>query len=106
MRKLINPLTNRENISDSERFSYLTDDLDHCLYCGAPRTDLHEVFYGTANRQKSKDWGMVVPLCREHHELVHRNKKIRQGLQKWAQLRFETKFSHKMFVNVFKKNYL
>lgn len=102
----VNPLTGKKNIKDSERFSYLTKDLDHCIFCGKPRDDLHEVFPGTAGRQTSKDWGMVVPVCRYHHERLHKDAKMRKGLQRWAQLRFETLFSHKRFMSVFHRNYI
>lgn len=101
----VNPLTGKSEVKDSERFSYLVSDLDKCIYCGRPRQDLHEVYPGI-NRMNSKVFGMVVPVCRYHHELLHKDKKMRKGLQRWSQLKFEQIFNHELFVSVFHKNYL
>lgn len=69
----------KDKIKDSERFSIIVKDLDRCYFCGATENiHLHEVFYGTANRSKSKEDGMTVPLCAWHHNMsnygVHSNK--------------------------------
>ena len=48
------------------RFSIICD-LDYCIECGKPYPHKHEVFYGTANRKNSIKYGIIVPLCYEHH---------------------------------------
>lgn len=57
---------NKQKLNDSKRYSILTDDLTKCIECGMPRTDLHEIFFGN-NREKSKQLGLVIPLCITHH---------------------------------------
>ena len=58
---------------ERNRFSILTDDLEHCYICKRifeqiiPKDDLHEIF-GGRNRQISMKMGWVAPLCRTHHE--------------------------------------
>lgn len=62
----------KNNIADSQRFSIITNDLKHCIECGRTGVNLHEVFFGTANRQLSKKYGLVVPFCEElHHNQVN-----------------------------------
>lgn len=94
------------HVKDSERFTALGYDLDYCCMCGKPREHLHEVFFGTANRQKSKDYGMVMPLCAYHHELVHRDRALRLKTQQVAQRKFEQTHSHEEFMSIFGRNYL
>ena len=96
----------RHHVSDRRRFTALRYNLDYCAICGKPRENLHEVFFGTANRQKSKDWGMVMPLCAYHHRLIHRNAELRLKTQQDAQRKFEEAYGHEMFMKIFGKNYL
>ena len=94
------------HVPDGRRYTALGYNLDYCALCGRPRENLHEVFFGTANRQKSKDWGMVMPLCQRCHSKVHRNAKLRLKTQQEAQQKFEAKYGHEAFMEVYKKNYL
>lgn len=41
--------------------------MTRCYICGAPGTETHEIFFGTANRKNSIDNGCYVKLCYEHH---------------------------------------
>ena len=50
-----------------KRFSIITDDLEHCIECGNINVELHEVFYGGRNRNKSIEDGLVIPLCKQYH---------------------------------------
>ena len=93
------------HVRDNERYSILIEPLDFCCMCGAYRTDLHEVFSGP-NRQASKDYGLVIPLCRRCHELIHKNSAVRRKWQEWAQRAFEKRYGHDKFMEVFRKNYL
>jgi hypothetical protein len=94
------------HLKDSERFTALGLDLDTCAICGRPRENLHEVFFGTANRQKSKDYGMVMPLCYRCHEMVHRDPAVRLMTQQFAQKKFEETHSRQEFMVIFGRNYL
>lgn len=94
------------HVKDRERYSILVDNLDVCVFCGRPRADLHEVFFGTAKRQASKDWGMVIPVCRDCHSYIHRFRPTRLYTQKEAQKVFEEKYGHEKFMEVFGKNYV
>ena len=70
--KGINRKTSKQMKLEKSRYSILTDDLEHCYICRFQgkkvlRDDLHEV-YGAANRKRSILNGLVVPLCRKHHQ--------------------------------------
>ena len=97
-----------------KRYSIIHDlDTHTCLICGKRgETHIHEVFYGTANRQKSIQYGLCVRLCPEHHnasnEGVHFNKALDERLKKDAQ---KTAMQHyewtkEEFIKIFGKNYL
>ena len=68
-----------------KRYSIITDDLEHCIECGCRDVELHEVFYGIRNREKSIEDGLVIPLCHKFHHNgnligIHKDKKdIRRG---------------------------
>ncbi len=94
-----------------KRFSLLTDDMTKCYITG--RTDnihIHEVFFGTANRKKSIEWGCCVPLTAEMHNMsskgVHNNWVLDLKLKQEMQRAFEKKYGHEKFMEVFRKNYL
>lgn len=52
--------------------------MDHCCLCGSVENlHSHEIFFGSANRQKSIEDGMIAPLCVWCHEGsngVHHNR--------------------------------
>ena len=79
----------KDKVADKDRFSIITPDLTHCCVCGtSDRICLHEVFFGTSNRKKSKEDGMVIPLCFEHHQGtfgVHNNKQLDDKFKQQAE---------------------
>lgn len=84
-----------------------------CFICkGTYALDLHHVIYGTANRQKSDDYGLTVWLCRHHHtgkEGVHRtpNKGYDLKLKQYAQKKFEETYGDReFFIKEFGRSYL
>lgn len=82
-----------------------------CWVCGVTYgLHHHEVFFGTANRKKSIEYGLQVWLCPRHHngsnDGVHFNPTLDLILKKFAQKKFEEKYSHEKFMEVFHKNYL
>lgn len=95
-----------------ERFSIIQPDFnERCYFCNQ-RYGLHkhEVFFGTADRKKSIEWGMVVSLCPNHHNMssdgVHFNRQMDLTLKRDAQRIFEEKYGHEKFMEVFHRNYL
>ena len=97
-----------KKVSDGERYSVIQPKLDKCYFCGAVPIEKHEIFSGTANRQKSKDYGMVVALCPMHHRLVHQYPKKGYAviLHADGQMAFEKMYSREKFIEIFGKSYL
>lgn len=60
-----------------------------CFICGSHQwIEIHHIF-GAADKKKSTEYGLVVPLCHYCHNEppngVHFNKEIRRKLQAYAQ---------------------
>ena len=92
---------------ERNRFSILTNDLDHCVMCRAKKEHLHEIFFGR-NRANSIKYGLVIPLCSLHHIEIHKNKEWQDYWHIVAQKRF-MEYYHKSineFIVIFKINYL
>lgn len=89
---------------EKNRYSVFTDNLDYCYFCGKPRTDLHEILFGT-NRLNSMKYGFVLPLCRQHHESFHKNRVLTNEWCKKCQNWFEDKYSAKDWIDTFHRNY-
>lgn len=70
----------------------------------------HHCIHGTANRALSEKYGLKVFLCIYHHTqglgAVHKNRDYDLIVIKEAQRKFEEKYGHDKFMEVFKKNYL
>ena len=66
----------------------------------------HEVFYGTANRKKSIEDGMVIYLCNEHHnmsnEAIHSDHEWDLQEKKKAQMIWEMTYGDR---DAFRKRY-
>lgn len=99
--------TKKQAKLERNRFSILTNDLDHCVICRAKKDHLHEVIYGR-NRLNSIKYGLVIPLCSTHHAEIHRNKEWQDYWHIMAQKKF-MEYYHKSvdeFIEIFKINYL
>lgn len=99
--------TKKQAKLERNRFSILTNDLDHCVICSSKKDHLHEVFFGR-NRANSIKYGCVIPLCSTHHTEMHRNKEWHDYWHIVAQKRF-MEYYHKSvdeFIEIFKINYL
>lgn len=98
--------------TERERFSLFTDDLDHCIICGKSPINKHEIFFGAKNRQKSIQYGLVIPLCTaEHHNQVgctgiHFDKVLREEWQIKGQKKFQEVYPDLDFLEIFGKNYI
>lgn len=81
-----------------------------CIICGNPETERHHVFFGTANRRLSEEYGYTVPLCKWHHtgpHGVHFNRPLDDSIKEEAQRDFESRFGNrKEFIKIFGRNYL
>ena len=94
-----------------KRYSILQNEMNECLVCGSTHNlHVHEVFFGTANRQKSIKYGCCVCLCSRHHngsnEGVHFNKTLDLKLKKHMQKRFQEVYPELDFLKIFGRNYL
>lgn len=82
---------------------------EECVVCGSPFVEIHHVFYGTANRKLSDEYGYVVPLCQRHHtgpDGVHFNRTLDLRFKKAAQADYESRFGNrKDFIRLFGRNY-
>ena len=99
--------------AEKNRVSILTDDLEHCIECGNPNIQLHEVFFGK-NRQQSIIYGCVIPLCDLHHtnntlsSAIHYNNEMCLKWHKKAELEWVSFYdkNEEDFIKVFGKSYL
>ena len=94
-----------KDVKDKNRFSNLVQDMETCCICGAKATDLHEVFNG-ANRRNSKRYGLVLPLCRLHHQTIHSNHEIDLQIKKSVQSIVIEKIGEDEYRKVFRKYYV
>lgn len=90
--------------------SIITDDLDHCYLCKTNiNIHIHHCIYGTANRKLSDEYGLIIPLCSNHHNMskfgVHFNKDLDKKIKKLAQEKFEETYPELSFLKIFGKNY-
>lgn len=88
---------------------------DRCYLCGRtdrPR-DRHHVFGGTANRDKSEEYGLTVYLChmgchmygpRAVHDNIEADRKLKQEVQKIAMEHYGWTVDE--WREIFGKNYL
>lgn len=84
-----------------------------CYVCDRNgETQLHHIFYGTANRKMAERYGLKVYLCLNHHtasaEAIHQgNRDLDIRLKQEAQRAFESRHgSRTRFMELFGKNYL
>lgn len=90
--------------------SIITDLTEHCYVCGRYGTEIHHCLFGN-NRKLADKYGLVVPLCAEHHRGnngVHGNNiEIKEYLQKVGQRAYEENIgTREEFIKEFGKNYL
>lgn len=94
---------------ERNRFSVLTDDLEHCILCGKPKEHLHEIIYGK-NRINSIKHNFVIPLCANHHtgkDGIHFNKDLDLYYKRLCQIYFENNIGNRIeFIKIFGRSYL
>ena len=81
--------------------------LARCFICGKyTECDKHHIFNGYSMRGKSETDGLYVFICRDCHEQVHQERRLRDLLKKFGQIIFERWNSHDQFMQRYRKNYL
>lgn len=96
--KPIKKLSEKKAIIEKDRFSRFTNDLKHCIEDNkhTGHIDKHEIFDGK-NRDKSIEYGLVVPLCRVCHE----HEFIKKKWQIIAKREFIRKYGEELFAREF-----
>lgn len=90
---------------ENKRTSILTDNLDHCIVCGAKKDNIHEVFFGK-NRRNSMLYGFCIPLCFKCHLEIHSNNLLDLKFKQLCQAKYEETHSREDFLQICHKNYL
>lgn len=93
-----------------KRYSILNN-LTYCYFCGRPSQNIHEVYFGTANRKISIENGFCVGLCAFHHNLggnksVHENRDMDLRLKKVYQKKYERDHTREDFIKLIGRSYL
>ena len=90
------------------KMSIIESDLTRCIICGASPVQLHHT-HGGINRQLSDEYGLIVPLCMEHHtgnHGAHNSRALDIYLKRLGQKAFEELYGHAEYMARFGKNYL
>ena len=90
---------------EKNRFSILTNDMEHCYICQSPFVEIHEI-YGGKNRKVSMQNGLCVPLCHKHHEYVTLNADGSNYLKQKCQKVFEETHSREEFMKLIGRNFI
>lgn len=80
-----------------------------CFFCGLHcDTARHEIYYGTANRQKAKLYGYWVNICPKHHREAHKepNTGVDLWLKQTGQIEWEKTRTRESFIKVWGRSYL
>lgn len=104
-------LLKKDRVSDKDRFSIVTKDMNRCFVCGKiGGLHKHEIFFGSGKRELSKYYGLVVPLCWVCHEHskdgVHHNRELDLHLKYLGQMAFEAEYPELDFLVIFGRNYI
>lgn len=91
-----------------ERKSIMTSRLDICYLCGNTREiEIHHAIHGTANRQLSEKYDLVIGLCHGCHCQLHDSDVGMDNYVKaQAQRCFEIEHPHLSFRQIFGKNFV
>lgn len=86
--------------------SILTNDMEHCIICGHTTVAWHHVINGTGNRKQSDKYGLIIPLCPKHHDMIHDDQRLDIVWKKKAEMKFIELYGVDMWMINFHKNYL
>ena len=71
---------------------------------GGKKDNLHETIFGS-NRLNSIKYGLVIPVCYEHHLECHKNSQLQDVWKKKSQVIFEKTYPDLDFLKIFGQNY-
>jgi hypothetical protein len=57
---------------------YYAEHPKQCAVCRSPHVDLNHIYYGNYGFEKDED---LIPLCRSHHEALHRHIGVRKDMR-------------------------
>ena len=67
----------------------ITKYMDFCIICSKPKDDVHHCFKGHKQRHLADADGLVIPVCRECHEKIHKHKELNVLVERIGQLAWE-----------------
>lgn len=89
--------------------SIITDNMSECAICHRRPVEVHHIVFGTANRDLSEKFGLIVPLCPYHHRegptAVHAYRPANLYFKKLAQEAFKKVWKEYDFREVFGKEW-
>lgn len=94
-----------------ERYSILQNKKE-CYVCGSENIDIHEVYYGVRNREKSIEDGCCVYLCPRHHNMsddgIHFNKELNNEVKQSMERKWLETYNKTIedFIKRYGRNYL
>ena len=62
---------------------------DYCIICGRPKQDMHHCLKGNKQRKLADEDELIIPVCREHHEAIHKHKELNVLVEIIGQLAWE-----------------
>lgn len=77
-----------------------------CYICGGSASEMHHMLHGTFMRAKADKYGLVIPLCRRCHNMIHDKGIYDKALQQTAQRIFEEDHTREEFIKEFGKSFL
>ena len=77
-----------------------------CHVCEGQAITDHEPIHGNPDKRLSMKWGLTIPVCAECHDRFHKKPETNEPYKKEMQERFEKKYGHEKFMEIFKRNYL
>lgn len=87
--------------------SIITDYTDFCIMCAKPNTEPHHLINGRGKRQLSDDSKLIIPVCRECHELIHKDARVGNLAKVLGQIAWEKENNagREDFIRKFGKSY-
>lgn len=90
----------------------IIQDGKYCMRCGTTQNlHLHHIF-AEPFRKKADQYGLTCFLCFDHHVGNHGVHNTTEGHEYWTKLKklaqeeFERRYSHELFMEEFKRNYI
>lgn len=87
--------------------SLITDDVEHCFYCGRTPVYPHHIFNASCRGYSNED-DLVAPLCWDCHRKLHteHSQRMMYSLKQLGQCAYEERYGHDAFMKRYGKNYL